>query len=118
MSNFLNHLPVLVIIFPLAATLLCPLIGHFSRDFSKRAVAFGLFLYMVCAFIQLIQVIKNGEPIHYFIGGWMPPIGIEFVIDGLNGLIIVLVSTISWMTSLFSSPFELLERGKIGRAHV
>lgn len=111
MSNFLNHLPVLVIIFPLAATLLCPLIGHFSRDLSKRAVIFGLFLSMVCAFIQLIQVIKNGEPIHYFIGGWMPPIGIEFVIDGLNGLIIVLVSTISWMTSLFSSPFELLERG-------
>lgn len=110
MNHIINHLPVLVILCPLTAALLCPLLGHFSRNLSKRVVMFGLFLSMVCAAFQLIQIIKTGEVIHYFLGGWAPPIGIEFVIDGLNGIIILLVATISFMTSLFSSPFELLER--------
>lgn len=110
MEKILNHLPVLVIIFPLIGALLCPLLGYFNRNLSKRTVITGLFLSTVCAAVQLVQVVKLGEPIHYYLGGWEPPIGIEFVIDGLNGIIIPLVALISFMTALFSSPFELLER--------
>ena len=60
----------------------------------------GLFLALVCAVVQLGLVIQSGEPIHYYLGGWEPPYGIEFVVDGVNGLVIVLVAAISWMTSL------------------
>jgi len=110
MNLIMNHLPVLVIVFPLASALLCPVLGHFNRNISKRVVILGLLLSVICAALQLTQVIKTGEVIHYYIGGWAPPIGIEFVIDGLNGIIVLLVATISFMTALFSSPFELLER--------
>lgn len=111
MNQFIFHLPILVMIFPLAATLLCLILGHFSADLAKRTVISSLFLTVVCAVIQLIQVVLSQEPIHYYLGGWLAPIGIEFVIDGLSGTIIVLVSVISWTTALFSSPFEVLERG-------
>ena len=106
MTNFLQHLPVLVIVFPLCGALLCPLVSWQHAAMGKRMVMTGLFLSLVCAVIQLIQVIRTGEPIHYYLGGWKPPYGIEFVVDGVNGLVIVLVAAISWMTSLYSSPFE------------
>lgn len=110
MIKLLEHLPVLVILFPLCATLLCPLISHFKPSLGKKVVMTGLFLSVVCAVTQLWQVITTGEALHYYLGGWKPPFGIEFVIDGLNGIIVVLVAVISWITSLFSSPFEKLER--------
>ncbi|MFR2966589.1 MAG: complex I subunit 5 family protein, partial [Anaerovoracaceae bacterium] len=57
-------------------------------------------------------MVKTGQAIHYFIGGWAPSYGIEFVIDGLNGVIVLLVAVASWATALYSSPFEALERGE------
>lgn len=111
MNSIMTHLPVLVILLPLSATLLCPLIGHFNVNAAKRTVMTALFLSVVCAATQLIQVVTTGEAIHYYLGGWIPPFGIEFVIDGINGLVVLLVAIISWTTSLFSSPFEKRERG-------
>ena len=108
----MNQIPILVILFPLAATALCHLIGHFSVQWSKRIVISALFISAVCAALQLVQVVKTGQAIHYFIGGWAPSYGIEFVIDGLNGVIVLLVAVASWATALYSSPFEALERGE------
>lgn len=110
MDSILRHLPVLIIVVPLASALLCPLIGHFSKNSCKRTVISALFIAVILSAIQLIQVIKAGEPIHYFLGEWAPPIGIEFVVDGLNGVIILLIAIVSWLTALYCSPIELLER--------
>lgn len=114
MSQLLEHLPILVILFPLIATLLCPLISHFNSDWGKRTVISALFIAAICAGLQLWQVVKTGEAIHYYIGGWPPIYGIEFVVDGLSGVIILLVAIASWITALFSSPFERLEREELG----
>lgn len=110
MSQLLLHLPILVILLPLAATLLCPLLSHFRLDWGKRAVIWGLFGAAVCAALQLCEVVNSGEAIHYYIGGWPPVYGIEFVIDGLSGLIVLLVAIGAFTTALFSSPFERRER--------
>lgn len=110
MDSIFRHLPVLIIVIPLAGALLCPVIGHFNKSISKKTVISTLFVSMVFSAIQLVQVLKEGESIHYYLGGWAPPIGIEFVIDGLNGVIILLIATVSWLTALYSSPIELLER--------
>ncbi|CAD7783416.1 MAG: hypothetical protein KIIPBIDF_02120 [Candidatus Methanoperedenaceae archaeon GB50] len=32
----------------------------------------------------LDMVMKHGQPIHYHLGGWDPPWGIEYMIDHLN----------------------------------
>lgn len=100
------HLPVLVILFPLCGILLCPLLSRIRAQWGKRAVMGGLLCAFFCAAAQLMQVIRGGEAIHYRMGGWQPPFGIEFVIDGVNGLIILLVAFISLLTALYSSPFQ------------
>lgn len=105
-QGFSGHLPALVILLPLCSVLLCPVVSFFRVDWGKRLVMWGLFGAVCCAAAQLFAVISGGEAIHYAFGGWKAPYGIEFVIDGVNGLVILLVATISWMTALYSSPFE------------
>lgn len=112
MTHLMEHLPVLVILFSLCGALLCPLVSWRRAAWGKRMVMTGLFLALVCAVVQLAGIIQTGEPVHYYLGGWKPPYGIEFVVDGVNGLVIVLVAAISWMTSLYSSPFERANQKK------
>ena len=112
MNLIMENLPVLVIVFPLCAAVLCPLVSWKWALWGKRMVMTGLFLSLVCAVTQLVGIIRTGEAVHYYLGGWAPPYGIEFVIDGVNGAVIVLVAAISWMTSLYSSPFERVNQKK------
>ena len=102
----MKHLPLLVILIPLCGALLCPLLGKLSRNVGKRAVICALFAAVVCAALQLVQVVRGGAALHYWLGGWKPPYGIEFVIDGINAPIILLVAVISFLTALYSCPFE------------
>ncbi|MBQ4650297.1 MAG: monovalent cation/H+ antiporter subunit D family protein [Firmicutes bacterium] len=102
----MNHIPVLIILFPLCGAVLCPLISFLNPAWGKRAVVGTLFASFALSVIQLAGIVQTGEPVHYWMGGWAPPYGIEFVIDGVNGIIIVLVAFIGAFTSLFSSPFE------------
>lgn len=107
MSFFsMDHVPVLIVIIPLCGAALCPLLSRFGPSLGKRAVIAALFIAFIMSLVQLAYVIQSGEAVHYWLGGWRPPYGIEFVIDGVNGIIIVLVSFIGFMTALFSSPFE------------
>ena len=73
MSDVMQHLPVLVIVFPLCGAVLCPLVSFKRAAWGKRMAITGLFLALVCAVAQLGMVIQNGEPIHYYLGGWEPP---------------------------------------------
>ena len=105
-SHVISHIPVLIVIVPLCGAVLCPVISHFNPSAGKKIVIGALLVAFCMSIIQLASVIKAGEAFHYWLGGWRPPYGIEFVIDGVNGIIIVLVSFIGFMTALFSSPFE------------
>ena len=108
----MEHLPVLVILLPLCGILLCPLLSWIRASWGKRAVMCGLLGALLCAVMQLALVVRDGEALHYWMGGWMPPFGIEFVIDGVNGTVVVLVAVISFLTSLYSSPFQPHDRQK------
>ena len=101
-----RHLPLLVILLPLCGTLLSPLLSKIYGSLGKRIVIICLFLSAVMSALQLTEVVLQGQALRYALGGWAAPYGIEFVIDGVNGMVILLVAVISWLTALFSSPFE------------
>ena len=102
----MNHIVVLVILFPLLGCLLCPAISRLSVNAGKRIVMGCLFCSFVLCLIQLFIIISSNQSISYWVGGWEPPVGIELVVDGVSGTIMVMVSLISFLTSLYSSPFE------------
>lgn len=84
-----SNLPALQVVVPLLAALLCALSRRgWLAWFIALVVSWAM---PVSAGYMLIEVLTNG-PISYALGGWPPPYGIEYRVDALSGLIILLVS--------------------------
>jgi multicomponent Na+:H+ antiporter subunit D len=91
-ASFADHLPVLQILVPFIAAPLTVLIG--SRRLAWPIAFAASLIATLISFALLMQVI-NGEVISYHLGGWAPPIGIEYRVDAANAFVLLLVSGIS-----------------------
>ena len=87
--------PLLVAI-PLGGAFLIPLI---SRRLPRLADILGNLATLALAVTALLLLRDRGV---YRIGGWAPPIGISWVLDGFNNLMLVIVNVISFCATLFS----------------
>jgi len=100
---FLVHSsPVLIVVVPLMFALLTPVIGLIRRDWTFPWMILALILSTVFSVEALRDVMLNGV-IRYRMGSWAPPWGIEYVIDHLNGLMLVLVSGTSLLVAVYGN---------------
>ena len=97
----IDQAPVLIVVIPLMCALLAPLVGRIRKSFIYPWVVLTLSASTICAVITLSQVINHGV-IHYRLGGWLPPWGIEYVIDHLNAMMLLLVSGAALLAALHS----------------
>jgi multicomponent Na+:H+ antiporter subunit D len=95
------QIPILIVVIPLISSLLCPLIGLWRKGLCYFWVVFVLALSALASMSTLLRVIESGT-IHYRLGGWAPPFGIEYVVDQLNAMMLVIVSVISLMVAIYS----------------
>jgi len=94
-----GHLPVLLIMIPLAAAPLCVL---FNRPVLAWGIAaFAAFFAFAGSLILYAQV-KSFGVISYHLGGWAPPLGIELRLDAANSFVIVFISAIGFLCTLFA----------------
>lgn len=97
--NFLDHLPVLIIIIPLITAPLCVLFDHARLSWLLTLIAtftsFG-------GCIQLLETVSRSGPISYSLGGWEPPWGIEYRVDLLSIILLLLLTGISSLVVLFA----------------
>lgn len=101
-----QHAPVLIILLPLTAALLCMLVSRWKKEVAPWVVIASIFGAFINACIVLKTVLESGgKTWHYWMGGWAPPIGIEFALDPLNSVLVTLVSFISLMVSMYSKSF-------------
>jgi len=80
-----THLPVLTVVIPLIAGFLTPIVGWIDRRLPWYWVMLATLVILLITLSNLATVITT-DTIHYKLGGWNPPFGIEYVIDLLNGL--------------------------------
>lgn len=87
-----DHLPILEVLVPFVAAPLVVVLGSrrlaWPIAFAASAISF------VIACLLLLQVL-DGSYISYHIGGWAPPLGIEYRVDAANAFVLFLVSGIS-----------------------
>lgn len=88
-GTWLAHLPALLVMMPLMAAPLCVLLRRPLLAWAVYQLTTGVGLLLSIAL--LLQVIEVGV-VRYAIGGWAPPVGIEYRIDALNALVLVIVS--------------------------
>ena len=84
-----THLPVLQVAVPLIAAPVCVLLrrGNYAWAFTTL-VCWGL---LAIAALLLEQVMSGGT-ISYHLGGWAPPIGIEYRLDGVNAFVLLILA--------------------------
>ena len=95
------HLPALQVIVPLLAAPLCLIIRKPAwiwpfavlATLASLAVSAGL----------LLQVMQQGS-ISYAMGGWEPPWGIEYRVDEISALVLLIVSIIAAVVMVYAGP--------------
>lgn len=90
--------PVMLVVLPLILAAICAVIPS-----ARLSWAVTLATTIICSVLSLCvvaQVLAFGT-ISYNLGGWEPPLGISFHIDGLNAPILLLISLIGVACSLY-----------------
>ncbi len=104
MSGFdmiMVHVPLLTVVIPLIAGFLMPIVGWIDRKLCWYWVMLIMFVVLLMTSSNLYTVITTGT-IHYQLGGWAPPVGIEYVIDLLNGFVCLIIAFIGLMVGIYS----------------
>lgn len=100
------HLPVLQVIVPLLAAPFC---GLFNNRRMAWAIAASASIISVGIAVALAVQVSDGSTIRYEIGGWAAPYGIEYVVDPLTAIILLVVTSIAALVFTFGAASEKLE---------
>ncbi|MCK4491363.1 MAG: hypothetical protein KAU03_01985, partial [Candidatus Altiarchaeales archaeon] len=88
-------------IIPMITAFLIPLIGLWRRRYCCYLAFFSILSIFIISVFLLNSVVDSGT-IHYHLGGWEPPYGIEYVVDFLSALMITLITFICLLTVIYS----------------
>lgn len=93
------QLTVLLVVLPLiCAPITAMLRGKgvaWFLSFVLSLVCFGLSVW-------LLADVVGGDVLHYELGGWRPPWGIEYQIDALNALVAVIITAMASLAMLYA----------------
>ncbi|MCP3875959.1 MAG: monovalent cation/H+ antiporter subunit D family protein [Desulfobacteraceae bacterium] len=94
-----QQLPVIIVIVPLILSI----VNSFTRRRNENVTFYyalaAMSVCLVCSIIILNTVNSQGT-IQYHLGGWPPPIGIEYRVDHLNAFMLILISFIGFITAI------------------
>lgn len=93
------HLPALQVVLPLIVAPLCALV---RRGILAWTLALAVSLVLPIIALTLLAQVRTGEPISYMMGNWAAPYGIEYRIDEVNALLLVLVSGIGAVVMVYA----------------
>jgi len=97
-------LPFFVIL-PLFGAFLITLFNSLINNNKIRYILNDItanFITFILLFISFFTLGKKGA---YLIGNWAPPFGINFVLDGLSSLMLVVINLIAFSCALFSIDY-------------
>ena len=111
-----KNLPILVVLCPLITSLFIVLIPNIFFSWILTTLStFLTFLFSILLY-QEIQIHSN---ISYALGKWMPPIGIEYIIDKVAIIPVIIISGISFIATIFAYKImpEEIEKKSISKVY-
>jgi len=93
--------PVLIVVIPLMFTFATLIFGLWKKDLCYPIVLIALSLSFL-ATLQTLNIVITTGTIHYRLGNWSPPWGIEYVVDYLNAFVLPIISFVAIMVAIYS----------------
>ncbi len=97
-----EHYPVLIIVISMLSAFTILIAGWLNKKACLPISLATIFVQLLLAFSILHHVVITREPIHYWLGGWAPPWGIEYVVDAFNAYVLVIVLFICLLTVIYA----------------
>jgi multicomponent Na+:H+ antiporter subunit D len=97
------HLPVLIVVLPLAASVIVPLVALASVKSAFTVSCLAFVAAAVASCLALSHALAHGV-LRYELGGWAPPWGIEYVVDPLSGGMAALISLVAVCVAVYAGP--------------
>ena len=94
-----DQMPILQVLIPFMAAPVIVIIG--SRALAWP-LAFASSLAALIISVILLGNVMDGSIISYQLGGWAPPLGIEYRVDAANAIVLFLISLMAAVTLLFA----------------
>ncbi|MCF3593547.1 monovalent cation/H+ antiporter subunit D family protein [Rhodobacteraceae bacterium LMO-12] len=107
--GLVDQLPLLLVLAPFCAAPLIVLIG--VRRLSW-ALAYGAVTASFVMSIFVLMRVIGGDVISYHLGGWAPPLGIEYRVDSANAFVLFLVTGIATVVMPYARVSILAEMGE------
>ncbi|HDH87775.1 MAG TPA: monovalent cation/H+ antiporter subunit D family protein [Desulfobacteraceae bacterium] len=93
--------PVLIVVIPLMFTFVALIFGLWKKGLCYPIVLIALSLSFL-ATLQTLNIVITSGIIHYRLGNWNPPWGIEYVVDYLNAFVLPVISFVAIMVAIYS----------------
>ena len=103
-----STLPILTVLVPLLTSFVLPVLGWWYRRAVFPAALTALAFACGASIATAGAVLTHG-PLHYYMGGWSPPWGIEFRVDSLSALMLLLLTVITLLVGIYSKRSVLSE---------
>ncbi len=94
-----QHFGILLVVLPLLAA---PVTALLPNGRSSWAVVMAVMTLCLLMSLSILGDVINGHLIHYELGGWAPPWGIAYEIDGLNALMAVIINMIGTLVTIYA----------------
>jgi multicomponent Na+:H+ antiporter subunit D len=104
-----NNSPVLIPLLFLAFGLIIPLVAWKRNNWAWPTMMLASLASVAIAFFNVFKVMDKG-PVHYYLGNWVPPIGIEYVLDHLSAFVMLVINGIAFLVLIHAKkivPHEL-----------
>jgi multicomponent Na+:H+ antiporter subunit D len=108
MNAAIAHLPVLLIVVPILGALLILLAGKVKGAFAYP-ITLSTIAFQFAASLILLREVMTGGTIHYYLGGWPPPMGIELVLDAFNTFVLVVILALALLTAVWAREGAALD---------
>ena len=79
---------------PLLGAFLASILGWYKAKLAHTLTLAAVGFSLAASVAVMIDVLRNGD-IHYRLGGWAPPIGIEVVVDPLAAFVAVVITAVA-----------------------
>ncbi len=113
----MSQVPVLIPTSLLLTALISLLLGLINRRAGYLSALAGVIVAFGLSMAGLRHIWAGGDPIRYALGNWTPPIGIEFVLDGLAAYMVAILMFVGALVFIYAPRSLALEaRGKEGLA--
>lgn len=96
-----SHLPAYIALTFVLFSILIPVFGLWKSELSQPLAVLGSGIAAAFSVYGFLNYLNDGA-LRYYFGGWEPPVGIEFVYDGLSGFFVMVINVVAFIVLIHS----------------